>query len=584
MDNSLSFASAATRLQQSGTGTCSPIPAESPLRVAPLIREVVRAAANHLMSETGLLRKKVESTAPCFAIRTRNFADLSLMTDALPREVWDLVSGMLATEDIQVLFSTCTMMKACLEKHIDNAERQYEKSAKKILDITKNDAFTDKQVKQKLTQYLERHDFVKISLSKAKRRPDILAVLGQNKSIKLLHIDARNLDSIISGINVGLSFCKLSGTLIELDVSDNENWSTYDLVKFFYNVSESNWVSSLKLDRTPLKNASLSANFFKMLFSPTCRIRNLGLAGTGRHGCLSDFTMSLLAYGLMFNQPARLETLDISSTPAKPSPARYPKGAGLALCPPDNSNLDPVSFEAFSRKALKNDKKSGVQLIIKSLKNNTTLKAINLSDCHLGEKMTKIVADSLHKNMTLRKLHLGNNAINDEGIKALAKAIAQHPSLEFLSLASNDNITENGWSVFFAALSGNTGLRHLNLDFCAIGDNGAAALAAMLKKNGTAKELILSNNQITVEGMAALARSLDGHSSIRLLDLAGNHIPLEHVSILEHLVTGGIRVRVNTGIQYRVAKANGTSSGTPHDLNKNADVIEHEDVWLETSA
>nr|WP_314626334.1 hypothetical protein [uncultured Noviherbaspirillum sp.] len=583
MDNSFSFASTATRLQQSGTGTCSPIPAESPLRVAPLIKEVVRAAAIHLMSETGLLRKKVESTAPCFAIRTRNFADLSLMTDALPREIWDLVSGMLATEDIQVLFSTCTIMKACLEKQIDKAEQQYAQSAKKILNITKDDALTNKQVTQKLTQYLDRQTFVKIPLSKAKREPNILAAIGQNKLIKLLHIDARNLDSKISGRIVGLSLCNLGNTLIELDISDN-NSPYFDLLSWFYTVSESNWVSSLKLDRTTLGNVDLSTTFFKMLFSPTCRIRNLSLAGTGRYGCLSDFSMSMLAYGLMFNQPARLETLDISSTPAEPGLARYPKGAGLSLCPRDNSNLDPMSFEAFSRKALKNDKKSGLHLIIKALKKNTTLTALNLSNCHLGEKMTKTVADSLQKNMTLRKLHLGNNAINDEGIKALAKAVARHPSLEFLSLASNDSVTRKGWIDFFSVLTGNTGLRHLNLDFCAIGDNGAAALAAMLKENSTAKELILSNNQITVKGMAALAKSLDGHSSIRLLDLGGNQLPLEHVSILEHLVTGGIRVRVSTGIQYRATKANGRSSGTPHDLNKNADVIENEDVWLETSA
>lgn len=106
------------RLQQSGTGTYFTIPSESPLRVAPLIREVVRTAANRLMSETGLLRKNVQSTAPCFAIRTRAFDDLSLMTDALPCEVWDLVSNMLVAEDIQTLFSTCTVMKACLEKYI----------------------------------------------------------------------------------------------------------------------------------------------------------------------------------------------------------------------------------------------------------------------------------------------------------------------------------------------------------------------------------------------------------------------------------------------------------------------------------
>ena len=62
-----------------------------------------------------------------------------------------------------------------------------------------------------------------------------------------------------------------------------------------------------------------------------------------------------------------------------------------------------------------------------------------------------------------------------------------------------------------------------------------------------------------------------------------NHIPLKHVSMLEHLVTGGIHVRVHTGIQYKAAKANGTSLGRLHELHRNADVIEHDDVWLEPS-
>lgn len=88
------------RLQQSKPAAYSAIATESPLRVAPILREVVRAATNQLMFETGLRRKNVGVTAPCFAIRTRDFDDLSLMTGALPREVWDLVSGMLEPEDI----------------------------------------------------------------------------------------------------------------------------------------------------------------------------------------------------------------------------------------------------------------------------------------------------------------------------------------------------------------------------------------------------------------------------------------------------------------------------------------------------
>ena len=43
--------------------------------------------------------------------------------------------------------------------------RNLTKSAKKILDITEDDASMYERVQRKLTQYFDRHDFVKISLS-----------------------------------------------------------------------------------------------------------------------------------------------------------------------------------------------------------------------------------------------------------------------------------------------------------------------------------------------------------------------------------------------------------------------------------
>jgi hypothetical protein len=581
MDKSLSRA--AMRLQQSETAAYSGIPAESPLRVAPLIREVIRAATNQLMFETGLLRKNVESTAPCFAIRTRNFADLSLMKDALPREIWDLVFGMLATKDIQRLFSTCTVMKACLEKYVDKAEQQYEKTADKILGITNNHSYTDIQVGRKLAKFWAQHDFIKVSLSGCERKLKLLVSLGENKSIKLLHIEANKIAKHIDGEIFGSSIENLLDARIELDLANNNLWSDNDFKQVFYSVVTSHSVSRINLDANNFKGIERSTAFFHMLFSAGSRISDLSLAGTNTQGCLSDFGMSLLAYGLMFNQPSQLKTINLGNTPIKPGQNPYPKDLNSFIFPSYNGTLNLQLFKEFSRTALKTDEKSGLQLIIEALKKSTSITSINLSNCQLNDKMAKVLAASLQENRTLKKLALGMNVIKSKGIRVLSKAVGQHSSLETLILASNINIDKSGWIDFFSALAGNTSLRQLDLDACLIGDKEASALAAMLQKNRTLEKLILSNNQITVEGMTVLAKSLEGHPSINLLDLAGNYIPFKHLPMLEHLVSDGMQVRVTTDKQYKVAKANGTSLGTLPALNKFGELVKSDDVWLEKS-
>jgi Leucine-rich repeat (LRR) protein len=581
MDMSLS--PAAMRLAQSGSAAYSGIREENPVRVAPVIREVIRAAAGRLMFETGLLRKNVQSSAPCFAIRTRGFDDLSLMTDALPREVWDLISGALAPEDMQMLFSTCKEMKACLEKYIVKAEQQYAESSDKIFSIASDHASEDKNVERKLAKFFDRHNFVNLDLSKCGRKPEILKALAQNKSIKLLRIEARNIARHIDGIGFGASFCSLANARIELDLADNNFWSDDNFSRAFAAVLRSDAVCRLNLDLNNFRSIKRSEVFFSLIFSSSFGVRDLSLAGTELGGFLSEFGMSVLAFGLMGNQPRLLETLSLSNTSTKPALLLYPQARAAIHCPTINSFLNSKEFLKFSYRSIMENSKGGVQLIIESLKKNSTLKAIHLSNCRIGAKMAKVIAGSLQQNATLQKLYLCGNPIRNEGIKALGKAIGPHPSLKLLDLAWNNKIERNGWSAFFAALSDNTSLRHLNLGSCGIGDKEAAALAAMLKTNRTLEELILSNNRITVEGMTELAKSLSAHPSIRLLDLAGNHIPLKHVSMLEHLVKDGIQVRVNTGSRYRTAKTNGASLATLDELNRNADLVKNEDVWLETS-
>ena len=68
--------------------------------------------AGTLLSSTGFLRKSVEAGAPCFAIRTSSFDDLSMMCNAVPGEVWELIKSTFSLEDILPLLSTSTEMRA----------------------------------------------------------------------------------------------------------------------------------------------------------------------------------------------------------------------------------------------------------------------------------------------------------------------------------------------------------------------------------------------------------------------------------------------------------------------------------------
>ena len=559
------------------------IAAARSFRSPPVIREVVWLGRERLIKNIGLLLKKPTTTDPCFAIRTHGFHDAPLIVNALPIELRNIIFGMLAREDIMDLFSTCTLMRACLLKHIDIAEDKFLRTAKTILKITNDPSLTDKLVYKKLKSIFGKKNFLKVPFRSCDRKPQLVKALGQSNSIKFLHVEAGNISRKVDGKTFGALFKNISGATIVLDIPDNNAWEDDDLGEVFDSVTSSNSVIRLNLASNNLKNFERSMLFLRMLYTPGFCISDLNLAGTDLRGCLSDYGMCVLAYGLTFNHLDALKIINLSNTSAKPSLYWAPRICDLTVVFGYVEDFDISNFISYKINGLYADKKSGLQLVIESLKTNSTITTINLSNCGIGNKMAKIIADSLFENVTLQELYLDNNLIKNEGIKALAKALRQHPCLKVANLASNKKIEKEGWIYFFNALSSNPGLHHLNLDSCEIGDKEAKAISKMLESNVTLEELILSNNRITVKGMTCLSESLNEHPSIKVLDLAGNRIALKHVSMLEKLVSKGIQVRVNTGAQYKVAKANGTSFGSLHEINLNMEEAGHDDVWLEES-
>lgn len=581
MDNPIN---AAIRVRESDPVRYSSRPSQSSLSVPPLIREVVRVSARWLTEATSFSRKNVASTSPSFAIRPHGSADLPLMADHLPWEVWELISRTFTPEDMQRLFSTCRAMQACLIKCIDNVKHQYNATEIEIARIANDRSCRRIIGRAKLQEFLRELNCVKVNLSRCDRKQDVLTVLAQSKSMELIRLNANEVSDHLYGEDLAWVLAQLDDVAIELFLAGNYRWTNREFRAVFKSIAASDSVLRLNLNFNNLRELKRSEPFFSMLFAPRSRIGILSLAGirVGDQllGCLSDFGLSLLAYGLNFNLLPMLRTINLCNTSIQRRQTDFPEIVQYFNFNCGHPLIKRKKYIRFCLRQLKIEKKSGLQVIIESLGDNKTVTAINLSNCEIDSKMTQIIADSLQNNNALKNLYLYDNLIGNKGIKALAKAIRQHPALELLGLSSKKRIKKKGWIDFFTALSGNTSMGCLNLRGWAIGDEGAVALAAMLKANCTLKELLLSNTQITVNGITALADSLREHPSIKLLDLAGNYIPHKDIPVLQYLADDGIRVRVNTDIRHKAAKANGTSPETPDKGNQDEDVIQRANVWL----
>jgi Ran GTPase-activating protein (RanGAP) involved in mRNA processing and transport len=97
------------------------------------------------------------------------------------------------------------------------------------------------------------------------------------------------------------------------------------------------------------------------------------------------------------------------------------------------------------------------------------LKRHNLAD--------RLVSVKLRNNLSLRRVDLSNCRVGDALLRSLTESLGQTKSLQSLLLPSN-----------------------------AIGDRGAVALAAFLSKNSSVTKVNLADNEIKDKGGAALAK------------------------------------------------------------------------------
>jgi Ran GTPase-activating protein (RanGAP) involved in mRNA processing and transport len=179
---------------------------------------------------------------------------------------------------------------------------------------------------------------------------------------------------------------------------------------------------------------------------------------------------------------------------------------------------------------------------------NSSLRTLDLTNCHLDSSSTTCLGRGLRANTTLEVLRMGQNLVGSIGASAFVEAMGSNVSLKTLELtdckidckigdaikalavnlilntkmmtlkmAGND-LRDAGARLLGCSLGSNSCLLHLDLSRCKICDGGATGLASGLVVNTTLETLGLKYNRFGSEGALALGTALGRNwkSNVRL--------------------------------------------------------------------
>ena len=150
-----------------------------------------------------------------------------------------------------------------------------------------------------------------------------------------------------------------------------------------------------------------------------------------------------------------------------------------------------------------------ISALAKALQRNMTTEILCLADCSITVKGAKIIAsDGLKNNSTLRRLNLDRNSIGDEGLAAIADCLPHHTSLNSISACYN-GITDKSMSLESLKL-----VNELHLNGNHITDRGALDFCRFLMDGSHLVWLGLRYNQLTHKGGTTLQKFLPDNAVV----------------------------------------------------------------------
>ena len=162
---------------------------------------------------------------------------------------------------------------------------------------------------------------------------------------------------------------------------------------------------------------------------------------------------------------------------------------------------------------------AGAKHVAKMVGVNGALTKLSLAHNRLEKEGTKAICEALKQNKTLKELDLSGRAIGGEaGAKHVADMLGVNGALTALDLSSNC-LKDEGVSAVCAAIQSNkeTKLASLNFYYNDIGTVGANAVAAMVAVTGALTECNLQYNPcIGKKGEALIRKAMQGRAGFKL--------------------------------------------------------------------
>ena len=151
-----------------------------------------------------------------------------------------------------------------------------------------------------------------------------------------------------------------------------------------------------------------------------------------------------------------------------------------------------------------------------------------LSKNHFGDKGIELLLDSIKDNSSLVELNLSSNGLTPKGGKLIFEYLLNQQSIISLDLSSYENVNRNricaeGVRLIEDVLQTNYFIEKLDLSSNSIKSEGLKYLINGLKNNIVLKYLNISNNEIDEKGIYYLKDNLN-ECKIEILDISSNPI------------------------------------------------------------
>ncbi|KAL5506170.1 hypothetical protein EMCRGX_G007757 [Ephydatia muelleri] len=167
------------------------------------------------------------------------------------------------------------------------------------------------------------------------------------------------------------------------------------------------------------------------------------------------------------------------------------------------------------------------------LKGNTTLKELDLSGCELQPEGLEEVIKGFDVNTKLETLDLSENIIENKSASCLGMMLKENNTLKELNL-QHCGLQPEGFEEVLKGVEVNTKFETLNLSVNIIDNKRALCLGMMLKGNTALKKLNLRKCGLQPEGLEEVIKVVQGNTKLETLNLSENIIDNKRASYLAH--------------------------------------------------